>query len=164
MSALTVLAVLALSTAGGATGVQAVPSSSQPTMVKATADPVPPVASETLAEGILPKPFKIRTDGARRVLSRRGVFQPGASTGWHAHAGDFLAVVERGTLTWIDEKCRRHELHAGESLYLPKGPPAAQSGYNLGHDELVLYVMDILPVDAPGPNVDAPDPGCPAPR
>lgn len=122
---------------------------------------VPPVSAVVLSQGVTSAPFKIKADGDRKVLYRKAVVQPGASTGWHYHLGEEIAVINSGTFTRIEgSDCSVREYGPGESLVEPVGPDTVHMGINNGTEPVELYVVDILPEDATAPTVPAPDPGC----
>lgn len=122
---------------------------------------VPPVSSEVLSQGLTSAPFTIKSDGDRKVLYRKAVVQPGASTGWHYHVGEEIAVINSGVFTRIDgSDCSVREYGPGESLVEPVGPDTVHMGINNGTKPVELYVVDIIPTDATAPSVPAPDPGC----
>lgn len=121
----------------------------------------PPVSVVTLSQGITSAPFEIKADGDRKILYRKAVVQPGASTGWHYHVGEEIAVINSGTFTRIDgSDCSVEEYGPGESLVEPVGPDTVHMGINNGPEPVELYVVDIIPKDATAPVVAAPDPGC----
>ncbi|MGV9687951.1 cupin domain-containing protein [Streptomyces sp. NPDC003444] len=132
----------------------------QPARADVAAD-VPPVSSVTLTQGVTSAPFKIKAKGDRKVLYRKAVVQPGASTGWHYHVGEEIAVISSGTFTRIDgSDCSVEEYGPGESLVEPVGPTTVHMGVNKGTEPVELYVVDIIPTTATGPTTAAPDPGC----
>ncbi|MEW2288055.1 cupin domain-containing protein [Streptomyces sp. NPDC047841] len=121
----------------------------------------PPVSSVTLSQGLTSAPFKIKADGDRKVLYRKAVVQPGASTGWHYHVGEEIAVINSGTFTRIDgSDCSEKQYGPGDSLVEPVGPRTVHMGINRGTTPVELYVVDILPTDATAPSVPVADPGC----
>lgn len=120
-----------------------------------------PVSSVTLSTGTTSEPFKIKANGDRKVLFRKAVVQPGASTGWHYHVGEEIATIEKGTFTRIDgSDCSVKEYGPGESLVEPVGPTTVHMGINKGTVPVELYVVDIIPKNATAPVTPAPDPGC----
>lgn len=122
---------------------------------------VPPVSAVVLSQGVTSAPFKIKADGDRKVLYRKAVVQPGASTGWHYHVGEEIAVINSGTFTRIEgADCSVREYGPGESLVEPVGPDTVHMGVNNGTEPVELYVVDIIAKDATAPTVPAPDPGC----
>ncbi|MFD4258431.1 cupin domain-containing protein [Streptomyces sp. NPDC058534] len=122
---------------------------------------VPPVSAVTLTEGVTSAPFKINAKGDRKVLYRKAVVQPGASTGWHYHVGEEIAVINSGTFTRIDgSDCSVEEYGPGESLVEPVGPDTVHMGINKGTEPVELYVVDIIPTTTTTPTTAAPDPGC----
>ncbi|MFF4170803.1 cupin domain-containing protein [Streptomyces sp. NPDC001744] len=132
----------------------------QPARADVAAD-VPPVSSVTLSQGVTSAPFRIKAQDGRKVLYRKAVVQPGASTGWHYHVGEEIAVINSGTFTRIDgSDCSVKEYGPGESLVEPVGPTTVHMGVNRGTEPVELYVVDIVPTTATGPTTAAPDPGC----
>ncbi|MFE5938234.1 cupin domain-containing protein [Streptomyces sp. NPDC056470] len=124
---------------------------------------IPPVSAVVLSEGVTSAPFKIKANGDRKVLYRKAVVQPGASTGWHYHLGEEIAVINSGTFTRIEgADCSVRVYGPGESLVEPVGPDTVHMGVNNGTEPVELYVVDILPKNATGPTKAAPDPGCDA--
>ncbi|MFE7463271.1 cupin domain-containing protein [Streptomyces sp. NPDC057499] len=122
---------------------------------------VPPVSSVTLSQGVTSAPFEIKAKGDRKVLYRKAVVQPGASTGWHYHVGEEIAAINSGTFTRIDgSDCSVKEYGPGESLVEPVGPNTVHMGVNRGTEPVELYVVDIIPTTATAPSTAAPDPGC----
>ncbi|WP_406060045.1 cupin domain-containing protein [Streptomyces sp. NBC_01077] len=133
----------------------------QPVAQADVAADVPPVSAVTLSQGVTSAPFKIKANGNRKVLYRKAVVQPGASTGWHYHVGEEIAVINSGTFTRIDgSDCSVEEYGAGESLVEPVGPTTVHMGINKGSVPVELYVVDIIPTGATAPTTLAPDPGC----
>ncbi|GDY33146.1 cupin domain-containing protein [Gandjariella thermophila] len=126
--------------------------------------PKPPVSSETLAQGTTSAPFTITAETDRTMWYRRAVLRPGATTGWHYHVGEEIAVVKSGVLTRFDATCTAKVYRAGDALVEPVGPDTVHIGANLGTEPVELYVVDVLPTDATAPTVPVPDPGCPLPR
>ncbi|MFE0810503.1 cupin domain-containing protein [Streptomyces sp. NPDC058848] len=122
---------------------------------------VPPVSAVTLTQGVTSAPFKIKAKDDRQVLYRKAIVQPGASTGWHYHVGEEIAVINSGTFTRIDgSDCSVEEYGPGESLVEPVGPDTVHMGINKGTEPVELYVVDIIPTTATTPTTAAPDPGC----
>jgi quercetin dioxygenase-like cupin family protein len=137
---------------------QAVAGTEAPAAVPAD---VPPVSAVTLTEGVTSAPFRIRANSDRKVLYRKAVVQPGASTGWHYHVGEEIAVINSGIFTRIDgSDCSVEEYGPGESLVEPVGPDTVHLGINKGTEPVELYVVDIIPTTALTPTTAAPDPGC----
>ncbi|MFC8506966.1 cupin domain-containing protein [Streptomyces sp. NPDC057411] len=151
-----------LITAGAAAAVAlGVGFTSQPVASASATGDLPPVSSVTLSQGTTSAPFKIRADGNRKVLYRKAIVQPGASTGWHYHLGEEIAVINSGTFTRIDgSDCTAKAYGPGESLVEPVGPDTVHMGINKGTEPVELYVVDIIPTTATGPTTAAPDPGC----
>lgn len=119
----------------------------------------PPVVSETLSEGTTDGPFTIRAKDDRRFVHRKLTVQPGATGGWHTHAGEQVAIIVSGELTRYDARCRPHVHRGGDAVVEPADPRDVHIGINTGEEPLVLYVVDMLPEDAPVA-VPADNPGC----
>jgi quercetin dioxygenase-like cupin family protein len=119
-----------------------------------------PITSEPLAEGDTDRPFTVDADGPRKLVYRKATIPPGASTGWHYHEGEEIAVIVSGTLTRINgEDCSVRVLKPGDALVEPTGPDEVHFGVNKGNEPVVLYITDVLPEGA-GYSKPAPDPGC----
>ncbi|WP_254705550.1 cupin domain-containing protein [Streptomyces vilmorinianum] len=100
------------------------------------------------------KPPKGRTD----VVFRTVTLAPGASTGWHHHPGQIIAVVQSGTLTRILHDCSVETVSAGEAFVEPAGRRNRHTGHNFGSEPVVLYMTCLLPEGAPlAIEADAPD-------
>jgi quercetin dioxygenase-like cupin family protein len=110
--------------------------------------PPPPVVEE-LAKGEIPTRFTLETKQPSDFVFRRITIEPGATTGWHYHPGELLAVVQSGTLTRYENDCRAHVHPAGTALVEPAGERHVRMGANLGDEPVVLYVTYVLPDDAP---------------
>jgi quercetin dioxygenase-like cupin family protein len=120
----------------------------------------PPVTSDTLSEGDTSQPFAIKAEDKRHFMNRKITVQPGATGGWHTHAGEQVAVIKSGELTRYDKECKPHVYRSGDALVEPADPKDVHIGINTGDDPLVLYVVDMLPEGAPVA-VPAENPGCP---
>lgn len=120
----------------------------------------PPVISETLSEGTTFEPYAIKAQDERRFMNRKMTVQPGATGGWHTHAGEQVAVIKSGELTRYDKECKPHVYRGGDALVEPADPKDVHIGINTGDEPLVLYVVDMLPEGSPVA-VPAENPGCP---
>ncbi|MFJ8925301.1 cupin domain-containing protein [Streptomyces sp. NPDC102364] len=119
-----------------------------------------PVTSETLSEGDTGQSFTIKADGSRHLVYRKAVIPPGASTGWHFHTGEEIAVIHSGTMVRVNgSDCSERSLGPGDALVEPTGPDEAHFGTNRGSEPVVLYITDVLPKGADF-SEPAEDPGC----
>ena len=137
---------------------------SLPTGAQATPPSVPqPVASQ-LVLGTLDGPIKAKKDHIElKVHSDTTVrvftltYPPGSSSGWHAHPGIVLAVVESGTVTRQYADCSAPQTFtAGQAFtevpgHLVKNP---------GTTDAVLRITQLFPAGTTAPRQDLPDPGC----
>ncbi|MGH3434101.1 MAG: cupin domain-containing protein, partial [Thermocrispum sp.] len=121
-----------------------------------------PTTVEVLALGSTDQPFTIRSRKARDFHFRKAVMQPGASTGWHFHTGEEVAVIASGTLTRFGGDCGRQVLREGDALVEPAGRDEVHLGVNLSTEPVELYVADLVPAGRPIVRPAA-DPGCPIP-
>lgn len=88
------------------------------------------------------------------------VYEPGHSSGWHVHPGVHSVVVLTGTLTVLDDDCRRQEYGPGETYVGGREPHLAR---NDGAETVALAVTYVADPSArtPGSPV-APPAGCPS--
>jgi quercetin dioxygenase-like cupin family protein len=101
-----------------------------------------------------------KTVGGTYLILRELHVPAGADTGWHYHDGPLFAKVKKGTLSHFDATCAPDGVYrAGERLGEPSGSDHVHIGRNLGHQELVLEVLYVLPTGSPFAE-DAPNPGC----
>lgn len=127
-----------------------------------TTDPAPPpVKSITMADTTgKGAEVKINSHGEpRRIMIRKLIVQPGATGGWHTHAGEQIAVISQGTLTRYDHKCRPTVYGPGDAVQEPADPRDIHIGINEGIVPLELTVVEILPKGAEVA-VPANNPGC----
>ena len=88
---------------------------------------------------------------------------PGGSSGWHAHPGGAIVVVQQGALTVhgsLGSQCQTAMYSAGQAFI--ERPGEVDDVLNMGTVPYVLYVT--FPRVPPGgsPRIDQPDPGtCP---
>jgi quercetin dioxygenase-like cupin family protein len=125
----------------------------------AWATPGSGVSGTVLGKGTSTETIKVKSSGATDIVIRHIMIEPGGSTGWHHHAGELIAVVQRGTLTRTLHDCSVHITTAGQAIVEPAGHRHPHIGRNLGAEPLELYVTYVLPAGAPL-SVDAADPGC----
>jgi quercetin dioxygenase-like cupin family protein len=132
-----------------------------------------PPSGETptpLAHGTLVAPAKvnrhvagghvtIKTHGTLDALMLDVALAQGGTGGWHKHAGPLITIVKQGTLTIVDNKCRRHSLTAGQAFISPGSSPDKDE--NLGSTPVEFNVTFLLPQGVASPRIDAPAPqGC----
>jgi quercetin dioxygenase-like cupin family protein len=97
-----------------------------------------------------------KNDGIR-LSSRHGVstdvavatvtIDPGGSSGWHHHPGIVMVVVQSGTVTFYDKKCRANVYQAGETFVEASDSPGLAK--NTGTGTAVLQATFIVPASAP---------------
>lgn len=107
--------------------------------------PPAPVSGEVIAQGVSSGTVAAENPGATDVVVRRIVIQPGASTGWHHHTGELIAVVQSGTLSRQLADCSVVTSSAGQSFVEPAGADKVHIGSNLGTEPVVLYVTYLIP-------------------
>lgn len=78
-----------------------------------------PASGEAGAGTHLPAPtpasLGVAIGGPSDVAAQMATYAPGQSSGWHAHTGLHAVVVVSGTLTIVDEECRRQTYGPGDS-------------------------------------------------
>jgi quercetin dioxygenase-like cupin family protein len=117
----------------------------------------PPAAFTTtlLARGTVAD-LHARHDGIR-LQSRHGgsadvavatvTIDPGGSSGWHHHPGIVLVVVQSGTVTFYDKKCRGEVHQAGETFIESSDSPGLAK--NTGPGTAVVEATFIVPTSTP---------------
>ena len=120
-----------------------------PGAVAAQSPQAEPITAITLAQGLNEEPFSISDRRPRDFTFRQITIPPGATTGWHYHDGELVAVVHQGTLTRITTDCRRHTHPTGSALVEPAGRRQVHAGYNLGIENVVLFVTYLIPQGQP---------------
>jgi hypothetical protein len=108
-----------------------------------------------------PGMFKAQAKSPIDVVVRQHVYQPGGSTGWHAHPYPVFITVISGTVTFYerdDPTCTGHVVHAGEG-YVDDGDG------HIGRNETGQPATDISVIMAPvggafRTELDAPSPYC----
>jgi quercetin dioxygenase-like cupin family protein len=126
-----------------------------------TVDPPPaPVASGVWA-GTLPGPatakqdgVSLRTRGDTTVRSFTLTYPAGSDSGWHAHPGIVIAVVQSGTVE-RQVGCEIETFSAGDS-FTEVGPHDVK---NVGRVPAVLSITQIFPLGDP-PRLPADPPVC----
>jgi quercetin dioxygenase-like cupin family protein len=101
----------------------------------------------------------IKTHGAIDTLMLEITSPPGSTSGWHEHAGPRIEIVKKGTVTFIDAKCRSHTMTAGQAEIVSGNTLVNEE--NHGTKPAVIDVAFLLPHSAMGPRIDEPAPaGC----
>ncbi len=104
---------------------------------------------------------KLETKSDTEVWVRQHVYQPGGSTGWHAHPYPVLITVVEGELMFYrydDPTCTPVKVKAGEG-YVDDG--RGHLGRNEGAVRAVDVSVILSPVAAPfRSELDAPAPAC----
>jgi quercetin dioxygenase-like cupin family protein len=124
-----------------------------------------PLARGTL---VMPANVNVKLSGGRVKLQARGsldallvnvTLAPGGTGGWHTHTGPLITVVQQGTLTIFDARCKRHDIPAGSAM-ISSGSSVSKSE-NLGSTPAVFDVTFFIPHGASSPRIDQPAPtGC----
>ena len=123
------------------------------------------VLSEVLAQGQGGPSVEISSPAGTDVVVAKNTFSPGGSSGWHAHPGISVLVVESGELTLYREplgggKCTEKTLSAGDTFF--ERPSKMQNGVNKGATDAVVFVTFFNVPHAGSARIDLPDPGdCP---
>ena len=120
------------------------PGSGVTTATPPTSASVPPVTVEELGKGEQTAPVDVEVGGPAQVVFRRITIRPGAGTGLHCHAGQLVAVVEKGELTHYAPVYPGgvHVYKAGDSIV--EGARYIHEGKNLGTDDVVLLVTYVI--------------------
>ena len=72
---------------------------------------------------------------------------PGGSSGWHHHPGIVVVVVQSGTVTFYDEKCRQEVHPAGTTFIESSDSPGLAK--NNGTVDAVVEATFIVPASTP---------------
>lgn len=126
-------------------------------VVASVAWATPEVTGVQLAKGTAGESASAKAHRHGDVIVRKITIAPGGSTGWHAHDGELVAVVESGTLTRIFGDCTSHVSRAGEAFVEKAGQ--RHVGLNLGTEPVVLYATYLLPSGS-ALSKKRKDPGC----
>jgi quercetin dioxygenase-like cupin family protein len=103
----------------------------------------------------------IKTQGALDAFMLNITLAPGGNGGWHEHAGPRVEIVDKGTLTVVDNKCKRHAISAGQA-YIAPGSSVVKDE-NRSSKPVSFFVTFLLPSSAGSPRIDEPAPaGCKA--
>jgi quercetin dioxygenase-like cupin family protein len=100
-----------------------------------------------LAKGTTNTPISIVTNGEETAFYVQSlVLKPGASSGWHTHAGPEETVVTKGTvLVQTATNCVPTAFSAGQTVFLPGG--VAHIVKNQGSEDVEAVVTYTLPAD-----------------
>jgi len=130
------------------TGCTTSPGPSQTADRSPSASPAP-VTAEDLAAGENPSGVDVQVDGASQVVFRRITLSPGAGTGEHCHAGQLIAVVERGALTHYAPIYPegKHIYTTGDAIV--EGAGYIHHGVNEGAEDVVLLVTYVIEAGEP---------------
>ena len=103
-----------------------------------------PVSVEELGKGEQTAAVDVEVGGPAQVVFRRITIAPGAGTGLHCHAGQLVAVVEKGELTHYAPVYPGgvHVYKTGDSIV--EGARYVHEGKNLGTDDVVLLVTYVI--------------------
>jgi quercetin dioxygenase-like cupin family protein len=121
----------------------------------ALATPSSGFTTNVLARG-LAGPLHAKHDGIR-LATRHGVsadvavatvtIAPGGSSGWHHHPGIVVVVVQSGTVTFYDAKCRPEVHPAGTTFLETSDSPGLAK--NNGAETAVVEATFIVPASRP---------------
>jgi len=132
----------------------------------ATPQSVPPPVASGLVEGPLDDTrrgdleieqddVELEVDDPTTVQMFTLTYPGNAFSGWHAHAGIVLVVVESGSVVRVDEDCKREEFTAGTSFY----EVGAHHVRNPSADvPAVLKITRIFPTGLGAARIDLPAP------
>jgi quercetin dioxygenase-like cupin family protein len=105
-------------------------------------------------------PIKLELKAPTDVLVQTATFQPGASSGWHAHPGFVILAVKSGTLTRYDEHCRAQSFAAGQA-FVEHGRDHSVLVTNNRSEPAVTVITYVVPQgELPMRRIDTPNPGC----
>jgi quercetin dioxygenase-like cupin family protein len=85
---------------------------------------------------------------------------PGGSSGWHAHPGGAIIVVQQGALTVLQSQgnqCQTATYSAGQAFV--ERPGEVDDVFNTGAVPYVLFVTFPRVPQGDSPRIDEPDPG-----
>jgi quercetin dioxygenase-like cupin family protein len=121
----------------------------------ALATPPTGFTTTVLARGAVGR-LDAKHDGIR-LTSRHGVpadvavatvtIAPGGSSGWHHHPGIVVVVVQSGTVTFYDHKCRPEVHPAGTTFIESSDSPGLAK--NTGTETAVVEATFIVPASNP---------------
>ena len=119
----------------------------------------PGVTSEVLARG--QADYAEVIGGPAEVIVAVVTLEPGASIGWHRHAGPVTGVVTRGELTWYGADGCPTVYPAGAAAFV--APDQVHDERNEGTEPLELVVTYVVPAGSPL-RLEATAPAAPCPR
>jgi len=106
-------------------------------------------------------PVELRLKAPTDVLVQTATFQPGSTSGWHAHPGFVILAVKTGTLTRYGENCRSQSFTAGQA-FVEEGRHHSVLVRNEGSEPAKLFITYVVPQgELPARRIDMPNPGCP---
>jgi quercetin dioxygenase-like cupin family protein len=105
-------------------------------------------------------PVQLKLKAPTDVLVQSATFQPGSTSGWHAHPGFVILAVKTGALTRYDEHCKAQTFTAGQA-FVEEGRNHAVLVRNDGAEPSIAYITYVVPQgDLPLRRIDMPNPGC----
>jgi quercetin dioxygenase-like cupin family protein len=132
-------------------------------LAAASATPGVDVTSTVLGRGTIGKTTSVNLLADKDIVMAVNTFAPGGSSGWHAHPGGAIVVVQSGQITLYrttGERCTSHVYTAGDAFF--ERPGAIQNGVNEGDTTSVLYVAFPSVPKGGSPRIDVPAPKCSA--
>ncbi|MDT5018710.1 MAG: hypothetical protein QOD39_4870 [Mycobacterium sp.] len=121
-------------------------------MTAGTAAATPPegeVDRTDLGKGTTDAPIAIVAVGQPTTLYvQKVVLGPGASSGWHTHAGPEYSVVNKGTVVVQSAgNCMPAAFASGQAIFIPAGVAHVVS--NEGSEDAEAVITYTLPADRP---------------
>lgn len=113
-----------------------------------------------LAAALVPGPIHINRPTSN-VVTAHVRFAPGATSGWHSHPGQVLALVVSGAVTFrhtANGRCVSDVVGPGQG-YL-ETPGAVLKAINRGREPAIVYATFLLPPGAPPSMPASPPPAC----
>lgn len=131
----------------------------------ALATPGSGLTATLFGRGALPKSFEVKSDGIELEAERASdvavqtiTFDPKGTSGWHMHPGVVIVLVQSGTLTHYDRKCKKQVYTAGQA-FVEARSKGAGTVVNEGAAPAVVYVTYVAPAGS-ALRIDAPAPSC----
>ena len=152
------LALMTLGFAGLFVAVSAVPGTATP------ADPAGSFRSVVQARGTNTTPGTIPISQGLDIVVARNEVDPGGTSGWHAHPGGAIVVIQQGEITfyrWVGNHCTATRYTAGQAFVerASEVGNAKNTGSTLA---IVFATFPGVPVGGPARTDVAPAPGtCP---
>lgn len=109
------------------------------------AQPTEPVVTP-LAAALVPGPIHLNRTARSNVVTARLDFAPGASAGWHTHAGAVLVQVTSGAITLRHPshgRCLTNVVRAGHGFF--EQPGAVHIAVNRGRHAATVVATFVLP-------------------